>query len=296
VAPVGDHERVRAVSLAVLSSALVVTAGCANPLAALTAERVITVDRQRYLLRSRDDAGKDVDRTAAALEVATPRLAVWDGLRSPVTVHILPDHEALERAVRRPGFDWLRAWARYDDVMLQAPSTWAPSQKALEELLTHELTHCLMFQHSADATSWNGRRIPLWFREGMAIWTARQGDRYPTLEDTSAWRAQHPELDPFRDGDALSQYFSGPVYGLAHHAFSFLVKRYGVEAVKAIMAEMQVGQRFPDAFRTAVGLDAKRFQQDFETYLRLKGFRDWARPVGRAPKRLHDVLKERAVP
>lgn len=286
----------RAVAFAVLSCALAVTAGCASPLKSLTSERTLTVDREQYLLRSRDDAGTDVERTAEALGVATPRLDVWGGLLSPVTVHLLPDHEALEQAVRRPGFDWLRAWARYDDVMLQAPSTWAPTQEPLEELLTHELTHCLMFQHSADGDSWNGRRIPLWFREGMAIWTAKQGSKYPTLEDTSAWLKQHPDLDPFRDGDALSQDFSGPVYGLAHHAFSFLVRRYGEKSVKGIMEAMKRGQRFPEAFRAAVGLDAKLFQQDFETYLRLKGFRDWARPIGRAPKTLHDVLNEQLAP
>lgn len=285
----------RAVPLAVLSCALAVT-GCVSPLASLTHDRPLFVDRQQYLLRSREDAGKDVDRTAEALEAATPRLDVWGGLLAPVTVHVLPDHEALEQAVRRPGFDWLRAWARYDDVMLQAPSTWAPTQDPLVELLTHELTHCLMFQHSADGDSWNGRRIPLWFREGMAIWTARQGSKYPTLEDTATWLKQHPDLEPFRDGDALSQDFSGPVYGLAHHAFAFLVKRYGEKSVKALMAAMKGGQRFPEAFRTTVGLDPRLFQQDFETYLRLKGFRDWARPVGRAPKRLQDVLDERAAP
>lgn len=270
-----------------------VASGCTSPLSALTSERAVTVDAQRYLLRSRDDAGPDVQRTAEALALATPGLAVWGGLAAPVTLHLLPDHDALETAVRRPGFSWLRAWARYDDVMLQAPSTWAPQQEPLVELLTHELTHCLMFQRSAASDSWNHRRIPLWFREGMAVWTAKQARHYPTLEDSAAWLAQHRGVDVFKDGEALSQDASGPVYGLSLHAFAFLVHRYGEDSVRRLMGAMQAGQRFSDAFAATVGLSPRLFQQDFETYLRLRGFRDWARPVGRAPKSLREILDER---
>lgn len=278
-----------------IASALAAMAwGCTSPLSALTSERTVTVDAKRYLVRSRDDAAVDVQRTADALALATPALSVWGGLSAPVTVHLLPDHDALETAVRRPGFGWLRAWARYDDVMLQAPSTWAPQQEPLVELLIHELTHCLMFQRSAGPDAWKERRIPLWFREGMAVWTAKQGRHYPTLEDSAAWLAQHRGVDVFRDGEALSQDASGPVYGLALHAFAFLVSRYGQDSVRALMGAMQGGQRFADAFATAVGLSPRLFQQDFETYLRLRGFRDWARPVGRAPRTLREILDQRA--
>lgn len=296
--PLSDHGRVRVpgvrrhvfVSLALVLAELC-GLGCTSPLSALTAERTLTVDAQRYQLRSTEDAGRDVERVSSALSAATGPLGIWGGLEQPVTVHLLPDHEQLERAVRRPGFAWLRAWARYDDVMLQAPSTWAPTQEPLVELLTHELTHCLMFQRSGGADDWGRRGIPLWFREGMAIWTAKQGDKYPTLEDASTWLAQHRELDAFKDGEALSRDFSGPVYGLAHHAFAFLARRYGVKTISAVMQHMKGGQDFSDAFTRAVGLTPRLFQRDFETYLRLKGFRDWARPVGRPPKRLQDVLR-----
>jgi hypothetical protein len=267
-----------------------VVVSCAGPLHSLTTERSLTFHRSQLVLRARPGADQDLDRTAAALEIALPRLEIWGGLRAPVTVHLLPDHASLERAVRRPGFDWLRAWARYDDVLLQAPSTWATAQAPLAELLAHELTHCLMFQQSADADGWVARRIPLWFREGMAIWTAKQGHRYPTLEDTSRWVQLHPELDPFADGEALSRDFSEPLYGLSHHAFGFLVQRYGERTVRALLVTMKGGAPFPEAFRAVIGVEATSFQREFVTYLRFKGFRDWARPVGRRPRTLFDVI------
>ena len=60
-----------------------------------------------------------------------------------------------------------------------------PGQVA--ELLTHELTHCLMYQRSATADSWPYKGIPLWFREGMASVTAHQGYRRPHDEDIARY-------------------------------------------------------------------------------------------------------------
>ena len=43
---------------------------------------------------------------------------------------------------------------------------------ALNELLTHELTHCVMYQRAGTDLNWSLKGIPLWFREGMASVTA----------------------------------------------------------------------------------------------------------------------------
>lgn len=278
-------------SLGALLGLALATSGCISPLTALTTQRPLSVGSDQFFLRSGAGSDGDAVRVSEALEDAALPLARWGGLTAPVTVYVLPNHEALERAVRRPGFDWLRAWARYDDILLQAPSTWAPDREALAQLLTHELTHCLMFQHSAGPDDWTERRIPLWFREGMAIWTAGQRAAYPTLEDTAAWLQEHRDLDVFGDAEALSQTYARPVYGVAAHAFDFLVSRYGVATVKATLADMKGGHRFAEAFAATVGLSERQFQDDFRTYVRLKGFRGWARPVGRPVIRLDQVLR-----
>src|SRR5437764_8642843 len=117
---------------------------------------------------------REVGRIEAGLLSAGPRLARWGTFRQGVWVRIFPDHKSLEDAVDRRGYPWLRAWAFGDQVLLQSPRSWSPEGKAQDddivELLTHELTHALMYQLMQPATEppWAQEEPPLWFREGMA--------------------------------------------------------------------------------------------------------------------------------
>ncbi|MBF5041401.1 hypothetical protein FGE12_03305 [Aggregicoccus sp. 17bor-14] len=211
-----------------------------------------------------------------ALERAGPRLARWGALDEPVQVQVLPSHRALEHAVDRSGYGWLRAWARYDEVFVQSPSTWylgSAAQREVNELMLHELTHCLMYQLAASRLSWSRKRIPLWFREGMASYTAEQGSRWASLEDLARHLESSPGEDPLRAGDELYRDESDLVYGAAHQAFTFLVLRYGEPRVRALLAEMKRGPTFPEAFASVVGLPVDSFLQDFLRYVRLRGFR-----------------------
>ena len=188
-------------------------------------------------------------------------------------------HDDLEAAVHRRGFGWLRAWARYDEVIFQAPNTWAASEERLGELVLHELTHCLLFQRTGTRDTWKDKQIPLWFREGMAIATANQAHLYPSLEDSAQWLQREPTVDPFADGEALSANKSSEVYGVALHAFSFLQSRYGTARLEQLMEAMRQGDDFEGAFEQALGIKVKVFQRDFENYLKLRAFRGSRRSV-----------------
>ena len=211
-----------------------------------------------------------------AIRSAGPKLAQWGNLNEPVQVFILPSHAALEAACGRNGYEWLRAWTRYDEIFLQSPRTWTvfgASQADVNELVLHELTHSVMYQQSADRTHWQRKGIPLWFREGMASYTANQGYRWPSLEDLAQFYDQNPERDPVLDPDPLYRTENGIVYGAAHHAFTFLVTRYGADGVREVLAQMRSGMYFADAFQTALHLDQKKFVSDFQRYVRLRGFK-----------------------
>ncbi len=261
---------------------LVALAGCVSPLKRLTVVTQLELPGARIALKSDGQHPDDVAKLERALAAAVPRLQAWGGLSVPVTVYMLPDHDALERAVGRFGYDWLRAWARYDDVLFQRPATWGARQEEVNELVLHELTHCALFQRAGSPESWHARGIPLWFREGMAVWTARQGRLYPSHEDVASWLASAGNRNVFRDGEALSADFYGPVYGYSLHAFTFLLRRFGEARVVATLDEMQRGARFDAAFASALGLTPRQFQRDFENYLRWRAFRGTARPPGRA--------------
>ncbi|MCP3101746.1 hypothetical protein LZ198_22985 [Myxococcus sp. K15C18031901] len=273
----------RALALLVLG----LLAGCAAPLrtrvpAAEVAEKmgsavasttpggaVITVE-----YRERD--ANAAAQVRLAVERALPRLARWGTFDDPVTIIVHPNHAALERAANRSGHDFLRAWARYEQIELQSPRTWTllgASQPQVDELLLHELTHSLMYQVASDRMGWTRKRIPLWFREGMASYTAEQGYRVPSLEDLARFWGSPSGADPIAQADTLYRGDSDIVYGAAHHAFTFLVRRYGEPAVRGILHAMSQGPDFPEAFVEAVGLPPDAFLRDFRHYILWRGFK-----------------------
>jgi hypothetical protein len=255
---------------------LLLGAGCASTPPSLRSSLQARTPVGDFLIAHAEIDAEAARRVQRALENAGPRLAIWGRLTQPVSVQVLPSHKALEKAVDRSGYGWLRAWARYDEVFVQSPRTWSllgPRQREVDELMLHELTHCLMYQLAATPTGWARKRIPLWFREGMASYTARQGDRWPSLEDLARHLEEHPGEDLLRQADALYQDESDTVYGAAHHAFAFLVRRYGEQTVRELLRAMKRGPAFEPAFEAVVGVSEHAFLDDFSRYVRLRGFR-----------------------
>lgn len=280
--------------------ALALLAGCAPRASGEGSPRSATVtvgDAQVRVIYYPEDA-RAARQVTAALRVALPRTARWGGLAEPVTVTIHPSHAALEDAVRRPGYAWLRAWARYATIDLQSPASWSllgASDAKVVELLTHELTHCVMYQRAASDVTWSLKGIPLWFREGMASHAAAQGYRRGTLEDlwrfyqqglpgagdgerrpgavARAARGRTVEGDPLADPDLLYQDRSDVVYGAAHHAFAFLLERYGEAAAHDLLARMHAGAPFARAFRETYGIEEVELLSDFRRYVVWEGWR-----------------------
>jgi hypothetical protein len=247
--------------------------GCASPIANLVASRDVATPAGVFSVHFTPGADADQTTVARAIERSAPKLARWGALKEPVAIWLLPTHRDLERASRRWGYDWLRAWAQYDDVLLQSPSSWGANDAALSELLAHELTHCLMYQRAGTPEDWPKKDIPLWFREGMATWTAEQSHRWLSLEDLARVYEEGSDADPIALAEALYQSKSAAVYSAAHYAFTFLVRRYGEGGVERILGAMAAGRLFPDAFRTAIGIDAAAFVAEFRRYVVWRAFR-----------------------
>ncbi len=264
------------VGVLVLLTGCASTRGAAAPGAALEAHVSLESSAGPFRIEYASGGEQDAALIQRALVEVLPRLERWGTLREPVTLKVMPDHEALEDATRQHGLDWLRAWSRYDEVFVQAPSTWGragATPPQVQELLLHELTHSVMYQLASDRLGWSRKRIPLWFREGMASYTADQSYRWVSLEEIARHLERAPGSDPVRRPGDLYRKDSNLVYGVAHHAFAFLVRRYGEDAVREVLREMKGGQEFPKAFESAIGLSADAFVRDFTRYVRWRGFR-----------------------
>jgi hypothetical protein len=213
--------------------------------------------------------GAEVARIGSGLLAAGPRIARWGTLRQGVRIRVYPDHESLERAVDRPGYEWLRGWAYPDEILLQSPRSWIePSRAALEqdlgELLAHELTHSLMYQLMTADEAWSAEleEPPLWFREGMASVTAGQGNRRLSTEELAKWAAAHPGTDVLHPSPEMYRREKEAVYGAAHRAFDLLLGVAGDQAVRDIFRGVRAGARFGDAFKAATGHRLADFERE----------------------------------
>jgi hypothetical protein len=211
---------------------------------------------------------QEVPRIEQGLLIAGTRVARWGSFREGVFIHVLPDHAALEEAVDRHGYPWLRAWSFGDQVLLQSPRSWTcdapPQDDDVTELLTHELTHALMYQLMQRGTdpSWAAEEPPLWFREGMASVTADQGKRRLAAEELAEWVADHPGADLLRPDSELYRDEKEAVYGAAHRAFDLLVRVAGDEAIRELLQRVSAGASFADAFRSATGHALADFEHE----------------------------------
>jgi hypothetical protein len=261
----------------------------------------VTIGAARFRVHSFPEDAGAARQVIDALREAAPRVARWGVLSSPVDVVVHPTHAALEAAVHRSGYDWLRAWARFGQIDLQSPRTWGllgASDREVRELLAHELTHCAMYQLAGDELTWMYKDIPRWFSEGLASVAAEQGYRRGGLQELCRYYedalpgsgdgvagararvARGPAFavgDPLLDPDPLYQEQSEVVYGAAHHAVVFLLARYGEERVHRIVKLMGQGRRFPSAFREAIGIGDAEFASDFRRYVVWQGWRRDAR-------------------
>jgi hypothetical protein len=284
-------------ALIVLAAGWLVCA-CAPRFADGSAQRTqeVTTDTAKFWIVYGPEDAESAEKVRSALTFAAPRIARWGGLRYPVTITIHPTHDALESAVHRQNFDWLRAWARFQTIDLQSPRTWSffgAPQKRIDELVTHELTHCVMYQLAGDELTWMYKDIPRWFGEGVANVTAGMGYRYGGIETLYRFYEEHlpgsgggePDRaraaacvepqpgDPVVDSDTLYPDQSQIVYGAAQHATEFLVARYGEGRVLEVMRLMGTGLRFPAAFKEAIGITDAEFAADFRRYVVWQGWR-----------------------
>ena len=190
----------------------------------------------------------------------------WGTLTTPITIRIFPSHGSLEEAVLRR-YKWLRAWALYNEVYLQSPRTWNIKyyQSDLLELLTHELTHVVMYQLCCQQQSWFKRPIPFWFREGMASYTAHQGYR--------RYKKLLPEFLRKPIGKKVLQRPSrhlhrhqGMAYSIAHWMFVDFIKKWKLKGARQLLEMMRTGKTFDGAFQKITGMTNKTFKKRFMEY------------------------------
>ena len=103
----------------------------------------------------------------------------------------------------------------------------------LESALAHEATHMLLH----DAV---GRRLPLWFEEGVATWQGRQWSAQDTWVYTrSLLTSDIPALAILDSSFHASAYEAELAYAASFAFVSWSVRQHGADVVRRILHEME---------------------------------------------------------
>ncbi|HAA54288.1 MAG TPA: hypothetical protein DCE42_06010 [Myxococcales bacterium] len=205
-----------------------------------------------------------VSDVVSGLRQAAQRAQLWGPLQVQTHIKVFPNHQSLEEATARP-YRWLRAWAMYDRIYLQSPRTWRYHyyQAPLQTILTHELTHVVMYQLCCTKSAWHKRHLPLWFREGMATVTAQERQyNWPWKKMRRYLRTSHGKKLMARPS-AYLRYQQPLVYALGHWMFAVLVEKWKVKGVRKLLTLMRQGRSFAESFKQVTGLSQNAFKKFF---------------------------------
>jgi hypothetical protein len=171
------------------------------------------------------------DQLFHAVAEGCRRIGYWGDLPHGVSIRVHPFRE-LGRNHR----------FQHNEIHIYSPATWgnSPNQSTVDDLLTHELTHALVYQIAARGGGEpRGRVTPRWFSEGIASVTADEGYRRLSLS-----QLLHGEED---------------LHSSAHWSFCFLLDTAGRERVARILAALGRGEVFEDAFKAEIGVSSEAF-------------------------------------
>ena len=243
---------------------------CAHLPASPSQLETVQTGHASFQVRSSPEDAEAATQVITALPHAVAAAERWGAFSGPVLITIHPTHEALESVAHRNGNGWFVAWARHASVDLQSPRTWNGSDSEVRQILTHELTHCVMFQSLGSRRAARSRTIPLWFREGMASVTAGQEHRRVPREaiwrfyrDGASAASSRAAGDPLTHSEVVGTSDPDFAYATAHEAFQFLIERHGENRVRQLLASVADGNEFGEAFQRAVGIPVGDFERAF---------------------------------
>ena len=226
--------------------ALLVATGVARPAAGQPPELVIEVMEATAADESIAAARARIEQFDRTRLLGVMRLVGLDEAGPPIRVILAPARSELARSTPR----WIGGFAVASAETLVLFPGRAPSypHNSLDALLQHEVAHILIGRAA------QGRSVPRWFNEGLAM----AAERTWALEDTTrlAWevvwggRVPVAELDPLFEGDRRA---TARAYALSSAFVRDLLQTYGPASAGRILSHVARGRTFEAAFYAATG-------------------------------------------
>ncbi len=140
---------------------------------------------------------------------------------------------------------------------------------SLEIYLTHELSHCLLHQHSGISRAYN---YPEWLLEGIAVYSANQMGTswYPSKKETYDYiqkgNFMPPEYFKTKNEDRIKldvQYRITFMYSEFACIVDYLIEKFGKEKFLSYMKELTTISDHDKIFKKIYGIEFGHFITDF---------------------------------
>jgi hypothetical protein len=197
-----------------------------------------------------------IDRIDPRRFVAGMELLGLEGPGDPILLVLAPEDSLTAKSA--PG--WIAGYAISDRgvAVLFPERTPSYPDSTFEELVLHEVGHILVFRATG------GGEVPRWFNEGLALFIGRPW----RLEDHSrvTWalvsgrQVSLSDLEPYFH---RSRETAGHAYALAGAFVQDLVNRDGPTTVAAILAAVNAGSSFTEAYLAVTGSTLEEAEKDF---------------------------------
>lgn len=170
--------------------------------------------------------------------------------------------------------------AVYWGKLFLSPGAFGRGEEYLAELTTHELTHYLFYTHLGEKA--HIKNIPIWFREGIAVFVADGGPNYTKDKDVSDLMSSE-EKEAYFSGNIDFWFASNnPADAVAKNgAVNWLIYRVGAlfvhymhdsqpENFEKLMRLLLSGTEFSQALEVSYGKNIEILRKDFFQYLARK--------------------------
>ncbi|GJJ01469.1 hypothetical protein RugamoR64_20070 [Duganella rhizosphaerae] len=168
--------------------------------------------------------------------------------------------------------------AVYWGKLFLSPGAFDRGEESLAELTTHELTHYLFNTHLGEKT--HIENIPMWFREGIAVFVADGGPDYTKEKDVSELMSS-AEKEAYLSGRVDFWFASkNPADAVTRNGVAnWLIYRIGAsfvhymhdtqpEKFEKLMQLLLSGTEFPQALEVSYGKNIEILRKEFSQYLR----------------------------
>ncbi len=207
-------------------------------------------------------------RVAALVPEAQRELEAKLGLRLRGRGAVVLSPSAASFRQATPGVDHRHtlgvAYPARSTIYLNCEAIAASPTRSFAITLRHELSHVLV----GEVVRRGHRRVPLWFDEGVAVWTSGKVPLYNPQAFELAVRARSlPPLADLAEAFPRNPTQRGVAYEQSESFIRHVVERHGEQAIRRTLQAAAEGVAFPAAFRQATGSDVETIERQWLAHL-----------------------------